>query len=88
MLHIKFTTYFRCEMSSTHANALPATFLALKWIKVLNKKKKSLLKTYNIKKKNYPFKIYNMASILGAHPPSIVPEVDGCGLLSLQSVVL
>ena len=36
-------------MSSAHANALPATFLPLKWIKVLSKK--SLLKTYNIKKK-------------------------------------
>ena len=74
-------------MSSAHANALPAALLSLKWIKVLGKKK-SLLKTYNIKKINYPLKIYNKTSILDAYPPSIVPEVDGCGLLSLRSVVL
>ena len=47
-----------------------------------------MLKTYNIKKNYYPLKIYNKTNILGAYPPSIVPEVDGCRLLSLQSVVL
>ena len=33
---MKFITYFRCAMSSTQANALPATFLSLKWVKTFN----------------------------------------------------
>ena len=74
-------------MSSAHANALPAAFLSLKWIKVLSKKV-HLKPIIYIKKKNYPLKIYNKTSILGAYPPSMVPEVDGCRLLSLQSVDL
>ena len=36
MLHIKFTTYFGGGMSSAQANALPAAFSSLKWVKNFN----------------------------------------------------
>ena len=35
---MKFITYFRCAMSSTQANALPATFSSLKWVKTFSLK--------------------------------------------------
>ena len=41
-----------------------------------------------IKNKIISFKLISRQVFLGAYLPSIVPDVDGSGLLSLQSVVL
>ena len=41
-----------------------------------------------IKNKIIPFKLISRQVFLGAYLPSIVPDVDGSGLLSLRSVVL
>ena len=41
-----------------------------------------------IENKIISFKLKSRQIFLGAYLPSIVPDVDGSGLLSLQSIVL